>query len=122
MCVYLIRETLLSLDVDLSLDEIMEVYNDEMEDLKREECDAKNSANREVVGHVVVTEHVQCEVEAANKEWRAQRLATEWGTTDDVVTLGNGATHYFFKIPHKVSWKSSQCLQYLHLLVHVCTN
>ena len=88
--------------MDLSLDEIMEVYNDEMEDLKRVECDANSSTNKEIVSHDVVTEHVQCEVEAANKEWRAQRLATEWGTTDDVVTLGNGATHYFFKIPHKV--------------------
>ena len=42
--------------------------------------------------------------EAANKEseeWRPQSILTEWGRTDDIVTIGNGDKYYYFKIPHK---------------------
>lgn len=37
-----------------------------------------------------------------SKEWIPQSLLTDWGRTDDVVTIGNGEQYYFFKIPHKV--------------------
>ena len=40
--------------------------------------------------------------ENSNKEWRPQSVLTDWGLTDDVVTIGNGEKYYFFKIPHKV--------------------
>lgn len=40
--------------------------------------------------------------ERESEEWRPQRLLTDWGLTDDVVTIGNGERYYFFKIPHKV--------------------
>ena len=36
-----------------------------------------------------------------NHEWRPQTILTDWGRTDDVVTIGNGEEYYFFKIPHK---------------------
>lgn len=38
----------------------------------------------------------------ADVAWRAEHVATEWGTSDDVVTIGNGRSYYYFKIPHKV--------------------
>ena len=36
------------------------------------------------------------------KDWSPQSVLTDWGRTDDVVTIGNGERYYFFKIPHKV--------------------
>ena len=44
-------------------------------------------------------ESIKNEIEEA---WRAERVTTEWGTSDDVVTIGNGRSYYYFKIPHKV--------------------
>ncbi len=43
------------------------------------------------------------EEEGEEEEWRAQRIKTVFGETDDVVTLGCGQTYYFFKLPHKVA-------------------
>lgn len=40
--------------------------------------------------------------EGEEEIWEAQKLETQFGTTDDVVTLKNGKTFYFFKLPHKV--------------------
>ena len=34
--------------------------------------------------------------------WRAERVNTDFGVTDDVVTLRNRQTYFFFKLPHKV--------------------
>ena len=56
-----------------------------------------------------------------NKEWSPQSVMTDWGRTDDVVTIGNGERYYFFKIPHKVRSRghkkvNTSCLVYqLHL-------
>lgn len=36
------------------------------------------------------------------KDWSPQLVLTDWGRTDDVITIGNGERYYFFKIPHKV--------------------
>jgi hypothetical protein len=41
--------------------------------------------------------------EDAGKEWSPQAVETVWGLTDDMVTLVNNHSYYFFKIPHKVS-------------------
>lgn len=30
-------------------------------------------------------------------------METVWGVTDDMVTLSNNSSYYFFKIPHKVT-------------------
>ena len=43
------------------------------------------------------------EEKGESEEWVPQRVATDWGHTDDVVTIGNSERYYFFKIPHKVS-------------------
>lgn len=40
--------------------------------------------------------------ESLSGEWRAERIETPFGITDDVVTLINGKTYHFFKLPHKV--------------------
>ena len=37
-----------------------------------------------------------------SKKWKPQSIPTDWGRTDDVITIGNGDQYYFFKIPHKV--------------------
>ncbi len=84
----------------LSFDEIMEVYNDEIEDIEGVEFSAEGVANH---NRDVSTERVQCEEEAAKDNWKARHLATEWGKSDDVISLRNGAKFYYFKIPHKVS-------------------
>ena len=39
-----------------------------------------------------------------SKEWKPQSILTEWGRTDDVVTIGNGDQYYYFKIPHKARY------------------
>lgn len=36
-----------------------------------------------------------------SEEWRPQSVLTEWGRTDDIITIGNGDRYYYFKIPHK---------------------
>jgi FKBP-type peptidyl-prolyl cis-trans isomerase len=36
-----------------------------------------------------------------SEKWKPQSILTEWGRTDDVVTIGNGDQYYYFKIPHK---------------------
>ena len=46
-------------------------------------------------------------------------MHTPWGSTDDVVTLVNGDTFYFFKIPHKVSFLKAQFIN--GVCVCVCT-
>ena len=43
-------------------------------------------------------------------EWRAQNILTDWGRTDDVVTIGNGEKYYFFKLPHKVRNVECNCM------------
>ncbi len=35
--------------------------------------------------------------------WSPKMVETVWGITQDVVTLPNGNSYYFFKIPHKVT-------------------
>ena len=35
-------------------------------------------------------------------EWNAEKVETPFGVTDDIVSLRNGRTYYFFKLPHKV--------------------
>ena len=61
--------------------------------------------------------------EAAKGEWKVVHLATEWGTTDDIVTLGNGTTCYFFKVPHKVGGMQMSCMyQICFLLTSKNTN
>ena len=62
------------------------------------------SLSHDSVNITKVTEHVDSDVEEdpAGIEWKAVQIQTEWGVTDDVITLGNGKSHYFFKIPHKV--------------------
>lgn len=40
--------------------------------------------------------------EKETKQWRAEKIDTAFGTTDDVVHLMNGKTYYYFKLPHKV--------------------
>lgn len=45
------------------------------------------------------------ESEGEDKEpemWKAQKIDTAFGITDDVVNLTNGKTYYYFKLPHKV--------------------
>ena len=39
-----------------------------------------------------------------NEKWRPQSILTEWGRTDDIVTIGNGDQYYYFKIPHKARY------------------
>ena len=36
-----------------------------------------------------------------SEKWKPRFILTEWGRTDDVVTIGNGEEYYFFKMPHK---------------------
>ena len=103
--------------MDLSLEDMMENHYQEMEDLDREEYalsmshDIETFTNEEfLMSHdcesntsdAKIDEPRKSKKEAAKGEWKAVRLATEWGTTDDIVTLGNGVTCYFFKVPHKV--------------------
>lgn len=38
----------------------------------------------------------------AKEKWSPQITETVWGRTNDIVTLPNNETYYFFKIPHKV--------------------
>lgn len=45
---------------------------------------------------------VQAGSDAKKGEWLPCVRETEWGVTDDVITLPNNQTFYFFKIPHKV--------------------
>lgn len=48
---------------------------------------------------------IQIESEREDQEmekWRAEKIDTAFGTTDDVVNLMNEKTYYFFKLPHKV--------------------
>ena len=57
-------------------------------------------------------------------------VSTPWGLTDDVVTLPNKKTYYFFKLPHKVrKLRSSfpspwvlyrKCVRYNLFLYYVC--
>lgn len=44
----------------------------------------------------------QTEDKEEGERWSPKSMLTEWGRTDDVVTLGNGDRYYFFKLPHKV--------------------
>lgn len=39
-----------------------------------------------------------------SEKWRPQSILTEWGRTDDIVTIGNGDQYYYFKIPHKARY------------------
>lgn len=43
------------------------------------------------------------DVDEVTKEWVPQAVETVWGVTDDMVTLANDSSYYFFKIPHKVN-------------------
>lgn len=40
--------------------------------------------------------------EEREESFEVCRVETEFGRTDDIVTLGNGKEYYFFKLPHKV--------------------
>ena len=40
-------------------------------------------------------------IDKESEKWRPQSILTEWGRTDDIVTIGNGDKYYYFKIPHK---------------------
>lgn len=54
-----------------------------------------------------VSDEGQSSSEARKEEsekWRPQSILTEWGRTDDVVTIGNGDQYYYFKIPHKARY------------------
>ncbi len=48
------------------------------------------------------------EEEEEEDKWVAQRIKTEFGVTDDVITLNNGQTYHFFKLPHKVQFLFSR--------------
>ena len=53
--------------------------------------------------------------EPLSVEWRAERMETPFGITDDVVTLRSGKTYHFFRLPHKVQYVPSA-----HTLLCVC--
>ena len=95
----------------------MEEHYKEMEDLDKEEYalsmshDTETFANEEfLTSHDPESITSDYKKEAAKGEWKAVHLVTEWGTTDDIVTLGNGTTCYFFKVPHKVGQMQLSCM------------
>ena len=56
-------------------------------------------------GNSAVSDGVRvCEVGEGERGegWRAENVETPFGVTDDTVSLRNGNTYYFFKLPHKV--------------------
>ena len=68
---------------------------------KKKTSAAKRTKNKKST----VSDEGQGSSEATKEEsekWRPQSILTEWGRTDDVVTIGNGDRYYYFKIPHKV--------------------
>ena len=59
------------------------------------------------------------------ERWVPQRVQTDFGVTDDIITLNNGQNYYFFKLPHKVAVSVAECkeIQALPMLwthLHIC--
>ena len=84
------------------MDQLMDQFNEGVYDSDQLQFVSTNTLDLDLENGHRGNKYPEGKEEEEEGEWVPQHVYTEFGRTDDIITLGNGEEYYFFKIPHKV--------------------